>query len=95
MGPSNDFRQGRLPFDARKPVHREARAMWLAEQHRIEDMRASFIDQICDRYREGGSELKLIRPNGDPNLHLFCNGKFVGVFVEEKSGLVFRQHKGE
>jgi len=94
MEPSNDFRQQRLPFDARKPVHAEARAMWLAEQHRIEDMRARFIDQICAQYREGGSEIRLVRPELPPrDLTLVVNGKVAGVFVEEKSGLVFRQAK--
>lgn len=109
MDPSNDFRQMRLPLDARKPVayrppwmpsntpeHSEALRMIAEERRRLEDMRARFIDQICDQYREGGSEIRLVRPDLPPrDLTLVVNGKVAGVFVEEKSGLVFRQCKGE
>lgn len=97
MQPSNDFRQGRLPFGiTRTPEHRDARTMVSRELHRIEDMRARFIDQICDQYREGGSEIRLVRPDLPPrDLTLVVNGKVAGAFVEEKLGLVFRQANGE
>ena len=97
MGPSSDFRQGRLPFGiTRTPEHRDARTMVSKELRGIEDMRARFIDQICDQYREGGSEIRLVRPDRGPqDLHLFVNGKCAGVFVEQKMGLVFRQANGE
>lgn len=94
MGPSTDFRQQRLPFG----LGRAATLFpddWRAkvQRWRAEDTRAAFIDGVCDQFREGGSEIKLHRPNGDPRLHLFVNGKLAGVFVERNGVTSFVQSK--
>lgn len=95
MGPSNEFRQGHLPFGLGRAATlfpdawREKVQRW-----RAEDARASFIDGVCDQFREGGSEIKLHKPNGDPRLHLFVNGKLAGVFVESNGAITFQQVKG-
>ncbi len=99
MGPSNDFRQGRLPFgigracEQLRPEYRAKVDRW-AEQRKSEEQRASCIDYWCDQFREGGSEIRLERPESDPRLHLFVNGKCRGVFVEVRGRTEFCQVEG-
>lgn len=109
MGPSNENRQGRLPFDARKPVahvppwmpsntpeHQDALRMIRQERARLEDQRARTIEHWCDHFREGGSEIRLETPRSDPRLHLFANGVCMGVFVTRANGETdFCQTRGE
>lgn len=94
MGPSSDFRQQRLPFGLGRAATLypdDFRAK--VQRWRAEDARASFIDGICDQFREGGSEIKLVRPDADPRLHLIVNGKVAGVFVESNGVTTFIQSK--
>lgn len=99
MEPSNDFRQQRLPLDARKPVayrppwmpsntpeHQDALRMVREEQRKLDEQRARCIETACANFREGGSEIRLVKPDNDPRLHLFCNGKLAGVFVTRANG---------
>lgn len=101
-----NLRQLRLPLDRREATkHRapwevdgksEAREMIAHERRHIEQVRADFIASICDQYREGGSDIQLIRPTGGLNrsLHLFVNGKCLGYFDDSKEGVVFHQVGG-
>lgn len=71
----------------------EAHKMMRDEMQRMEQVRASFIDQVCDQYRQKG-EIRLIKPERSPDLHLFLreeDGKFhcVGHFDEKRMGIVF------
>lgn len=72
------------------PKQVAAKVMLRNEQLHVDDLRAKFIAQICDQYRDGEAELKLLRPHGGGNLHLFVNGKCAGFFDDAKRGLVFR-----
>ena len=87
MGPSNDFRQMRLHEQPRvTPLRADAE---LIRRRAQEEQRATCIDYWCDHFREGGSEIKLLRPNTDPRLHLFVNGKLAGVFIERNGETSF------
>ena len=98
MGPSSDFRQQRLPFglgracEQMRPEYRAKVDRW-ADVRRQEEQRASCIDYWCDQFREGGSEIRLEKPETDPRLHLFVNGKLAGVFVERNGASSFVQSK--
>lgn len=97
MGPSSDFRQQRLPLGLGRAATLypdDFRAK--VQRWRAEDARARFIDETCDQYRDGGSEIRLEKPDTDPRLHLLVNGKLAGVFIETKDGAIrFEQTKGE
>lgn len=97
MGPSSEFRQQHLPFG----LGRAATLYpddWRAkvQRWRAEDARARFIDETCDQYRDGGSEIRLVVPaKGPKNLILVVNGKPAGTFIETKDGAIrFEQVKG-
>ncbi len=71
----------------------DAQAMLRKEAREIERVRAEFIDQVCDQYRQKG-EIKLIKPPRCCDLHLFLredDGRFhcVGYFDERRMGIVF------
>lgn len=71
----------------------DAQVMLRKEAREIERVRAEFIDQVCDQYRQKG-EIKLIKPPRCPDLHLFLredDGRFhcVGYFDERRMGIVF------
>lgn len=98
MGPSNNFRQQRLPLDTRTPVayrppwmpsdkpeHADALRMIADERRRLEDQRARCIESTCANYRAHGS-IRLENPTTDPRLHLLVNGRCVGVFVTMANG---------
>lgn len=107
MGPSNDFRQQRLPLDTRKPVayrppwmpsntpeHQDALHMIVDERRRLEDQRAHCIESTCAHYRTHGS-IRLEKPRTDPRLHLIVGGKVAGVFITKDNGETdFVQVKG-
>lgn len=92
MGPSSDFRQQRLPLMGRAVEAQRASFRAMVARFREQDARARCIDEVCDQYREGGSEIQLITPRLPPhNLTLVVNGKVAGVFIETGDGIRFEQ----
>lgn len=75
------------------PKEDRERFKQLLEQHRKEEARANIIDSVCAQYRQKG-EVRLIKPQGSPHLHLFlreADGRFhcAGYFDERRCGIVF------
>lgn len=87
MGPSNDFRQQRLPFGLGRAAtlmpddYQDKTDRW-AEQRQREDQRARCIDDTCAPYRRAGRDVQLHKPETDPRLHLVVDKIVLGVFVE-------------
>lgn len=98
MGPSNDFRQGRLPFglgracEQMRPEYIAKTDRW-AEQRQREDQRARCIDDTCAPYRRAGRDVQLHKPETDPRLHLVVDKIVLGVFVERNGVTSFVQSK--
>lgn len=94
MGPSSDFRQGRLPFglgracEQLRPSYQEKVDRW-ADQRRQEEQRANCIDYWCNQFRGNGNKISLHKPDTDPRLHLVVNGTVVGVFFEQNGKTKF------
>ena len=70
-------------------TNQQANRMLAHERAHLAQVQEAFIDQIIGSYAHKGDRVRLAHPTAGGTT-LFVNGNFIGTFLAEKQGLVFR-----